>query len=233
MAHSGTRSVIPSWLTKCGSGCAATVLVAVGLLAAHAPDGRLRYHLDHEHPLLRWAAATALTRIRVAHPAAASGLPPVERIAAELAAFGAGPAPAPATAHHGGDLHSYTVRSLLLLMGDAEDPDGVLQDIVRALPHPLAARTANLLKALFNPAETAPAFTELSPARRELLRVLAEVLTAEDFQPVPFGSDLHERFTQYGLPGTRPALRAYVGLSTEGQDPTAPLPHPWEPFRNR
>ncbi|MGW0425096.1 HEAT repeat domain-containing protein [Streptomyces sp. NPDC003015] len=221
--------------------CVATVLVAVGLLADHDPGGRLRYHLDHAHPLPRWAAATALTRIRVAHPAAAPGLPPAERIADELAAFGAGPVPEPATAHHGGDLHSYTVRSLLHLMGTAEDPDRVLMDIVPALPHlekigivphPLAARTANLLKALFNPADTAPAFTELSPARRELLRVLAELLTAEDFQPVPFGSDLHERFTQYGLPGTRPALRAYVGLSTESEDPTAPLPDPWEPFRN-
>ncbi|WP_280910255.1 hypothetical protein [Streptomyces sp. SAI-208] len=220
--------------------CAATVLVAVGLLADHDPGGRLRHHIDHEHPLPRWAAATALTRIRVAHPATAPGLPPVERLAAELAAFGAGSAPEPATAHHSGDLHSYTVRSLQLLMRDAEDPDGVLQHIVRALrhlektgvvPHPLAARAENLLEALFDPADTAPAFAELSPGRRELLKVLAELLTAEDFQPVPFGSDLHERFTQHGLPGTRPALRAYVGLSTEGEDPTAPLPDPWEAFR--
>ncbi|WP_020124334.1 HEAT repeat domain-containing protein [Streptomyces canus] len=221
--------------------CIATVLVAVGLLADYDPDGRLRHHLDHEHPLPRWAAATALTRIRVVNPAAAPGLSPAERIAAELAAFGAGPAPESVTAHHAGDLHSYTVRSLLQLMGVAEDPDGVLLDIVRVLPriektgvvpHPLAARAANLLEVLFDPADTARAFTELSPGRRELLRVLAELLTAADFQPVPFGSELHERFTQYGLPGTRPALRAYVGLSTEGEDPAAPLPDAWEPFRN-
>ncbi|CAM5710962.1 HEAT repeat protein OS=Streptomyces griseorubiginosus OX=67304 GN=AQJ54_40050 PE=4 SV=1 [Streptomyces griseorubiginosus] len=221
--------------------CLATVLVAVGLLADHDPDGQLRHHLDHEHPLPRWAAATALTRLLVAHPVAESGMPPVERIAAELAAFGAGAAPESATAHHAGDLHSYTVRSLQLLMGFAEDPNGVIRDIVRALshlektgvvPHPLAARTANLLEALFDPADTAPAFAELSPGRRELLRALAELLTAEDFQSLPFGSDLHERFTQYGLPGTRPALRAYVGLSTEGEDPSSPLPDPWEPFRN-
>ncbi|MEU0029696.1 hypothetical protein [Streptomyces sp. NPDC006335] len=194
--------------------CAATVLVSVGLLADHDPGGRLRHHLDQEHPLPRWAAATALTRIPVDHPATAPGLPPTERIAAELAAFGAGPAPKSATAHHTGDLHSYTVRSLLHLMGAAEDPDGVLLEIVRVLPHlektgvvshPPAARTANLLEALFDPADTAPVFTKLSPGRRELLRVLAELLTADDFQPVPFGSDLHERFTQYGLPGTRPA----------------------------
>ncbi|WP_433920694.1 hypothetical protein OIE50_49900 [Streptomyces canus] len=221
--------------------CAATVLVAVGLLADHDPDGRLRHHLDHEHPLPRWAAATALTRLLVAHPAAAPGLPSAERIAAELAAFGAGPAPESATAHHAGDLHSYTVRSLLHLMGAAKDPDGVLLQIVRTLPgiketrvvpRPLAVRAENLLEALFDPADTAPAFTELSPGRRELLKVLAELLTAADFQPVPFGSDLHERFTQYSLPGTRPALRAYVGLSTEGEDPTAPPSDPWEPFRN-
>jgi hypothetical protein len=222
--------------------CAATVLVAVGLLADHDPDGRLRHHLDHELPLPRWAAATALTRILVVHPAAAPGLPPAQRIAAELAAFGARLAPEPVTEHHGGDLHSYTVRSLLHLMGVAEDPDEVLLEIVRALPgieqtsyvpRPLAVRAGELLKALFDPGDTVPAFTELSPGRRELLRVLAELLTAEDFQSEPFGSDLHERFTQYGLPGTLPALRAYVGLSTEGEDPTAPLPDPWERLRNR
>jgi hypothetical protein len=100
------------------------------------------------------------------------------------------------------------------------------------VPRPLAVRAENLLEALFEPADTVPVFAGLSPGRRELLRVLAELLTAADFQPVPFGSDLHERFTQYGLPGTRPALRAYVGLSTEGGDPSAPLPDPWAPFRN-
>ncbi|MGW6868329.1 hypothetical protein [Streptomyces sp. NPDC054901] len=51
---------------------------------------------------------------------------------------------------------------------------------------------------------------------KEFVRTL-EAGTVEAF-PMPFGSDLHERFTQYGLPGTRPALRAYVGLSTEGED---------------
>ncbi|MEU5769733.1 hypothetical protein ABZ782_27825 [Streptomyces asoensis] len=221
--------------------CVATVLVSVGLLADHDPDGRLRHHLDHEHPLPRWAAATALTRMLVAHPAAAPGLPPAESIAAELAAFGAGPAPESATAHHAGDLHSYTVRSLLHLMGATEDPDGILLEIVHALPHlkktgvvprPLADRAENLLEALFEPTDTTTVFTELSPGRQKLLKVLAELLTAEDFQPVPFGSDLHEQFIQYGLPGTRPALRAYAGLSTEGKDPNAPLPDPWKPLRN-
>ncbi|MYT03123.1 MULTISPECIES: hypothetical protein [Streptomyces] len=221
--------------------CAATVLVAVGLLADHDPDGRLRHHLDHEYPLPRWAAATALTRVLVAHPAAAPSLPPAQRIAAELAAFGARSAPEPATVHHDGDLHSYTVRSLLHLMGVAEDLDGVLLEIVRVLPRiketavvpcPLAARAGNLLEALFEPADAVPVFTELSRGRRELLRVLAELLTAADFQPLPFGSDLHEQFTRYGLPGTRPALRAYVGLPAEGEGPTAPLPDPWESFRN-
>ncbi|MDQ1038558.1 hypothetical protein QFZ75_004974 [Streptomyces sp. V3I8] len=126
-------------------------------------------------------------------------------------------------------------------MDAAEDPDGVLLEIVRALPHlkktgvvphPLAVRAENLLEALFEPTDTPTLFTELSPGRQKLLKVLAELLTAEDFQPVPFGSDLHKQFTQYGLPGTRPALRAYVGLSTEGEDPSAPLPDLWEPFRN-
>ncbi|MFJ4672698.1 hypothetical protein [Kitasatospora purpeofusca] len=222
--------------------CAATVLVAVGLLADHDPAGRLRRHLDHEHPLRRWAAATALARLLAAHPPAAPRLPPAGRIAAELAAFGAGPAPAATTGHHAGDLHSYTVRSLLHLMKAAEDPDTVLLEIVRALPRieetggvprPLAARAGNLLEALFEPADIAPVFAGLSSGRRRLLRALAELLTAEDFQSWPFGSDLHERFTRYGLPGTRPALRAYVGLSTEGEDPNAPLADPWEPFRNR
>ncbi|MDC2958121.1 hypothetical protein PO587_27100 [Streptomyces gilvifuscus] len=140
--------------------CVATVLVSVGLIADHDPDGRLRHHLDHEHPLPRWAAATALSRLLVVHPATTPRLPPAERIAAELAAFGAGPAPDTATAHHAGDLHSYTVRSLLHLMSAAEDPDGVLLEIVRALPRieetgvvprPLAVRAENLLEALPDP----------------------------------------------------------------------------------
>ncbi|MDX3369635.1 hypothetical protein PV387_27035 [Streptomyces sp. ME02-6987-2C] len=100
-------------------------------------------------------------------------------------------------------------------------------------PSPLAVRAENLLEALFDPADTVPVSAELSPGRREWLRVLAELLTAGDFQPVPFGSDLHERFTQYGLPGTRPALRAYVGLSARVmRSPGAPLPASWAPFRN-
>ncbi|WP_436771319.1 hypothetical protein [Yinghuangia sp. YIM S09857] len=113
---------------------AATVLVAVGLLADHDPDGRLRRHLDHGHRLPRWAAATALARLLVAHPTAAPDLPPTERITAELAAFGAGPVPEPATAHHDGDLHGYTVRSLLSLAGAAEVSDGILLKIAATLP---------------------------------------------------------------------------------------------------
>ncbi|WP_436776614.1 HEAT repeat domain-containing protein [Yinghuangia sp. YIM S09857] len=216
---------------------AATVLVAIGLLADHDPDGRLRRHLDHGHPLLRWAAATALARLLVAHPAAAPGLPPTERVAAELAAFGAGPVPEPATAHHDGDLHSYTIRSLLSLMRTAESPDGILLKILPALsrikePRQLAARTENLLTALFDPADTAPVFADLSPGRRKLLRALADLLTTTDFQPWRFGWNLHKQFTERGLPGTRPALRTYVGLPTEGEDSPAPLPDPWEPLRN-
>ncbi|MFE7853162.1 HEAT repeat domain-containing protein [Streptomyces sp. NPDC057403] len=221
--------------------CVATVLVSVGLITGHDPDGLLQRHLDHEHPLPRWAAATALTRLLVAHPATAPGLPSAERIATELEVFGAGPAPETVTAHDAGDPHSYTVRSLLRLMGAVEDPDEILLKIVRVLPRiaetgvvprPLAVRVEDLLEALFDPADTGPVFAELSYGRRELLTVLAELLTAGDFQSAPFGSDLNERFTQYGLPGTRPALRAYVGLSTEGEDPSAPLPDPWRPFRN-
>ncbi|MEU3297924.1 hypothetical protein ABZ722_37155 [Streptomyces longwoodensis] len=184
----------------------------------------------------RWAAATALTRVLAAHPTAAPGLPPVQRIAAELAAFGAGPAPETASAHNDGDLRSYTVRSLLHLMPAAENPDLILLQIVGVLPRlegtavvprPLVSLANDLLSAVFDPAATAPSFAELSPGRRKLLRVLAELLIADDFQRVPFGSNLHERFTHYGLPGTRPALRAYVGLPTDGEDPNAPLPDPW------
>ncbi|MFG3041843.1 hypothetical protein ACGFYZ_33580 [Streptomyces sp. NPDC048330] len=100
------------------------------------------------------------------------------------------------------------------------------------MPRPLAARAENLLEALFEPADTVPVFAELSPGRHELLRVLAELLSAEDFQLFPFGSELHKRFTHYGLPSRYPlSLRAYVGLSTEGEDPRAPLSDPWGPIR--
>ncbi|MEV7180316.1 hypothetical protein [Kitasatospora sp. NPDC093679] len=113
-----------------------------------------------------------LARLDGEHPAAAPALPPAQRVAAELAAFSTGPVPEAATAHHAGDLHSYTVRSLLCLMGAAEDPNGILLEIVRALPRieetevvprPLALRAGNLLEALFEPADTAPVSSELSP----------------------------------------------------------------------
>ncbi|WP_331749964.1 hypothetical protein OG529_36150 (plasmid) [Streptomyces longwoodensis] len=216
--------------------CTATVLIAVGLLADHDPDGRLRHYLGHEHPLPRWAAATALTRVLAAHPAAAPGLPPVQHIAAELAAFGARPAHETATAHNDGDLRSYTVRSLLHLMPAAENSDPILLQIAGVLPRlegtavvprPLPGLAVDLLDAVFEPAATAPVFAELSRGRRELLRVLAELLIADDFQSVPFGSSLHERLTRYGLPSTRAALRVYVGLPAEGEDPHAPLLDPW------
>ncbi|MFF3018264.1 HEAT repeat domain-containing protein [Streptomyces sp. NPDC057939] len=181
--------------------CIATVLVTVGLLADHDSNGQLRHHLDHEHPLPRWAAATALTRLLIAHPASAPGLPPAERIAAELAAFGAEPAPEPATAHHDGDLHGYTVRSLLHLMRAAQNPDAILLEIVRALPRiettecvprPPTVRTENLAEELFDPADTSPVFTELTPRGRDLLKIMA--LTAAERHPMPLGSDLHETF---------------------------------------
>ncbi|CAM5651264.1 HEAT repeat protein OS=Streptomyces griseorubiginosus OX=67304 GN=AQJ54_40050 PE=4 SV=1 [Streptomyces griseorubiginosus] len=220
--------------------CLATVLVAVGLLADHDPDGQLRHHLDHEHPLPRWAAsATALTRLLVAHPVAESGMPPVERIAAELAASGAGAAPESATAHHAGDLHSYTVRSLQLLMGFAEDPNGVIRDIVAlshlektgVVPHPLAARTANLLEALFDPADTAPAFAETlvwtpgvaeSPGRAAHRRGLP--IAAVRLRPP---RAVHPWSTRH--PPRSPRLRRTVHRRG---GPELPLPDPWEPFRN-
>ncbi|MGW4381197.1 HEAT repeat domain-containing protein [Kitasatospora sp. NPDC004531] len=220
---------------------ATTLLVAIGLLADHDPADRLRRHLAADHPLLRWAAATALGRLLILRRGDAPDLPPTERVVAELAAFGARPAPEPSTEHNNGDLHSYALRTLLGLLESADDPDRVLGGITRALPHlrdsdivprPLPSAAAKILAAAFEPADAIVPFTDHTPARQELLRTLAELLTAEDFQEFPFGSDLHQSFTSHGLPGTRAALRAYAGLPTEGEDPDAPLPDPWARFRD-
>ncbi|MEU3244423.1 MULTISPECIES: hypothetical protein [unclassified Streptomyces] len=79
-------------------------------------------------------------------------------------------------------------------MGAAEDPDGVLLDIVRPLPpiketgvvpRPQAVRTENLLKALIGPTDAVPVFTELSPGRQKLLKILAELLTVAEKSPKP------------------------------------------------
>lgn len=40
---------------------------------AYGSAEELRHYLNDEHPLPRWAAATALTRLLVAHPATAHG----------------------------------------------------------------------------------------------------------------------------------------------------------------
>lgn len=82
-------------------------------------------------------------------------------------------------------------------------------------------------------AEIPVAFDDPTPGRRELLTVLADLLTADDYQTWPFGSDMHTTLTSLGLPGTRPALRAFVGLGTEGEDPNAPLADPGAEYRNR
>ncbi|MFF3020925.1 hypothetical protein [Streptomyces sp. NPDC057939] len=93
------------------------------------------------------------------------------------------------------------------------------------MPRPPAVRTENLAEELFDPADTSPVFTELTPSGRELLKIMA--LTAAELQPMPLGSDFHERFNQYDLPGT---LRAPDDLATEAED--ASTPDPWKRLRN-
>ncbi|MFG2908997.1 hypothetical protein ACGF13_28485 [Kitasatospora sp. NPDC048286] len=219
---------------------AATLLIAAGLLTDHDGDGGIARRLDDQEPLVRWAAATALARHLILRPDTA-GAPPADRVIDELAAFGTRPAPEPATFHHEHDPHSYTVRTMVGLMENAEHTDKALRAIIATLPRiegtgfvprPLPSQAASVLTALFAPADVPVAFDDLTPGRRELLTALADLLTADDYQTWPFGSDMNKTLTSLGLPGTRPALRAYVGLDTEGEDPNAPLLDPWAQYRN-
>lgn len=218
---------------------AATLLIAAGLVTEHDGDGRIARRLDDREPLVRWAAATALARHLILHPGS-TGTTHADRVTAELAAFGARPAPEPATLHHQRDLHSYTVHSLLGLMTNAPDPGQVLTAIIATLPgiedtgvvtRPLANQATKVLATLFAPTDAPVGFDDLTPGRQQLLTALADLLTADDYQDWPAGSYMNKTLTELGLPGTRPALRAFVGLDTEGEDPTAPLPDPWAKYR--
>ncbi|MFJ9777642.1 hypothetical protein ACIRVF_41455 [Kitasatospora sp. NPDC101157] len=222
----------------------ATLVIATGLLTDHDGDGRIALRLDDAEPLVRWAAATALARHLILCPgpigAAGPGARLAERVLDELAAFGARPAPQPSTLHHQRDPHSYTVETLVSLMKNTEHTDKILRAIITALPRvketgvvprPLASRAERVLTALFTPTDTPLTFDELSPGRQEFLTALADLLSADDYQPYFFGSSMHETLTPLGLPGTRPALRAFVGLDTEGEDPTASLPDPMAKYR--
>ncbi len=218
---------------------AATLLIGAGLVTDHDRSGRIARHLDDQEPLVRWAAATALARHLILNPDSA-GTALAARVLDELAAFGARQAPDPVTLHHQRDLHSYTVRSLLGLMKNAPDPDRVLTAIIATLPgiedtgvvtRPLANQASEVLRALFAPTDTPVAFNDLTSGRQQLLTALADLLTADDYHTWPAGSYMNKELTELGLPGTRPALRAFVGLDTEGEDPTAPLPDPWAKYR--
>ncbi|MFD9061874.1 hypothetical protein ACFVZ3_10165 [Kitasatospora purpeofusca] len=218
---------------------AATLLIGAGLVTDHDRGDRIARRLDDREPLVRWAAATALARHLILHPGSV-GTALAERVIDELAAFGARPTPEPATLHHQRDLHSYTVQSLLGLMKNAQNPDRVLTAIITTLPgiedtgvvtRPLANQASNVLGALFAPTDTPVAFDDLTPGRQQLLTALADLLTADDYHTWPAGSYMNKTLTGLGLPGTRPALRAFVGLDTEGEDPTAPLPDPWAKYR--
>lgn len=222
---------------------AATLVIAAGLVTTHDEDGRITRRLDDQEPLVRWAAATALARHLILNPrsAGASTAAPIEdRAIDELAAFGARPAPEPATLHHQRDLHSYTVGTLVGLMKTAKKPDKALAAIIATLPgiedtgvvtRPLANQAERVLGALFAPTDTPVAFDDLPPNHQEFLTALADLLTTDDYQRWPFGSYMNKVLTELGLPGTRPALRAFVGLDTEGEDPTAPLPDPMAKYR--
>jgi hypothetical protein len=235
--------ILPPLLERLGSErdpvVAATALVTAGLLANDAEADWFLPHLDAEHPLIRWAAATALARLTLLRADVSDG-PLTERVIAELAAFGSRPAPQPATDHHQGDLHSYTVRTLLALMPLVRDPDGVLSTIARALrsidtsgfmgTHPISSRAPDLLHAAFEPDNAGPAaFTDLSPGRQDLLRALAELLPADAYSHWLLESPLQPVLTSLGLPDTGPALRAYCGLpAEEPHHPDTNLPDPWQ-----
>ncbi|MFI6448042.1 hypothetical protein [Kitasatospora sp. NPDC050543] len=149
--------------------------------------------------------------------------PLTERVIAELSAFGSRPTPGPATDHHHGDLHSYTVRTLLALMPLAQDPDGVLSAIARTLrlidtsgfmgTQPISDRAPDLLRAAFEPDNgTKAAYTDLSPGRQDLLRTLADLLPADAYDHWMTGPYLQQLLAPLGVPDTGPALRSYTGL---------------------
>ncbi|MFI9365873.1 HEAT repeat domain-containing protein [Kitasatospora sp. NPDC053057] len=202
---------------------AATVLLAIGFLGERATADRLRPHLDAEHPLLRWAAATALARLFLLPADPLSDPQLLERVVAELVNASIAPAPEPRTDHNDDGPHHYTARTLLAL-GDLTADDA---QILIAIAHCLGfmeARTIHgfaphLLRTAFEPVGDA-AFADLTPAQQAILRVVADRLPADLYDHWVTGSGVRDALSALDLPDSRPALRAYTGLPpVDGSEP--------------
>ncbi|MGW1107252.1 HEAT repeat domain-containing protein [Streptomyces sp. NPDC002540] len=206
---------------------AATALVAVGLVCDHALARDLRPWLDNPHPLLRWAAATALARLTTDVHAADAGLNDdgklVEQIIAVLTEAAAGQVPAPGTEFNEGNLHGYTARTLITLIPHA--PDTVLAGITDAFGGTPNRQIAGLARpvvlAAFPDAvdHTLTSFTELGAGQQRILRVLAENGPWKHY-----GEKFELALRERGLPDTQPALCTYTDTTAAGRitDPNDP-----------
>ncbi|MEW2622415.1 hypothetical protein [Streptomyces sp. NPDC048106] len=194
----------------------ATALVTVGLLGDGESGGelaaRLRPFLVAGEPVVRWAAATALSRL------GAEGLVEAalgERVLAELVAGAGEPRPdAPRVPFHEGDPRGYSAASLALLADrfPTEALDAVTDGLAATSgPASFPVATAALRLAFGEPGPDGPgAFAELTGPQRRLVRVLAG-LDQVTWQWANFWGILRS----WGLPTPRDALRAYAGLPEE------------------
>ncbi|MWA03892.1 HEAT repeat domain-containing protein [Actinomadura sp. LD22] len=179
----------------------ANALVSAGLLDGRHLVPRLREHLAGTEPLLRWAAAVALTRLGV-----------TERpVIAELAATSVTPpeTPGPPVAFLNGDLRLYSA-TCLAAMDDApaEAVHAVLDGLSRTSDDASFPMAAAALRLTFGEPSPAPPHADLTPLQQRTVRVIAE-LPDDSWQ----WGNLLEVLRDWGLPTDRDDLRAYAGLA--------------------
>ncbi|MFJ3099056.1 HEAT repeat domain-containing protein [Streptomyces hydrogenans] len=187
---------------------AATALLAVGLVGPASTAGDITPYLDAAHPLMRWAAATALIRLAALNEAPIGpGL--LGRAVTELAAAARTPFDH-VTDYCEGDLHAHIERTLQALP-PGPDPAVVRETLDACLPRIVwdhyGPRTRRAFTELFPAPQPhpAPRYTDLTAAQQQLLHDLAG-----HRHPWLIRSSA-DRLRELGLPHTQEALQSFVG----------------------
>ncbi|WP_185447353.1 HEAT repeat domain-containing protein [Kribbella qitaiheensis] len=211
----------------------ATVVLGIGLLGSAEQIEPISVLLDSPEPLVRWAAATALARLRVVHRMDGAL---AARAFGELARVASGPRLEQSTDHNDGNLYAYTGRSLLLFIDSAPEHrlpvDEVLMAVAGCLQHVTIRQCDTVAGATLEKAfdvqgtGPAPAFGDLSPGRRTFLRALANHPGALNYHQFP-GLSLERLLPAARLPEMSHGLRTYTGLPPANKIDDLRLPDDW------
>lgn len=230
-------SIVPALVARLGCEFVpeilATVVVGIGLLGSEEQIEPVCSLLDSPEPLLRWAAATALARLRVVHGMDGAL---AARAFGELASVALGPRLEQSTDHNDGNLYAYTGRSLLLFIDSAPEHrvsvDEVLVAVAGCLQHVTIRQCDTVAGATLEKAfdvqgtGPVPAFGDLSSGRRTFLRALANHPGALNYHQFA-GLSLERVLPAARLPEMGHGLRTYTGLPPANKIDDRRLPNDW------